>query len=433
MQMDRGKVVVIGFGPGGIAATRALLRKGIKPLVLEASPALGGLWNVDNRKMWQSVHTNLSHYTCSFVDKPWPPTSPLFPSASEVHQYLMEYVQQYIPIDCVQFNSSVIQVTQNSETNGYTVKWVNNTTNKEFVDIFEHVVVAVGFFAQSHIHSSLLNELTHFQGTILHSSQYRNADMFKDQVVAVIGGAFSGCELATEIAQSARRVHHVCPQDVFIVPRFLPEHTNNPKTAFLPLDMVFYQLSSQRMQELGSSFPCERVFKTDQENVQSWAYFQQLTSQHVTSNAAELGYRPRIAICDHYFTLVHAGAIQRALGRVQTISSPNTLYVATSSGEVGYEIAGVDAIVLCTGYKPKLSFLDVSILELLRFQPDDDYLPCDLVHDMYSPHLPGLFFVGFYRGPYFAALQAQAVIQKRVRLGFVSLLHCTGSHCSSYL
>lgn len=68
----------------------------------------------------------------------------------------------------------------------------------------------------------------------------------------------------------------------------------------------------------------------------------------------------------------------------------------------------VDYVIFCTGLRPCLSFLPPKIMSLLEFDMDDLLQPLILHHQTWNPSVPGLAFVGVYRGPYFGAMELQA-------------------------
>src|ERR1700722_11509838 len=68
----------------------------------------------------------------------------------------------------------------------------------------------------------------------------------------------------------------------------------------------------------------------------------------------------------------------------------------------------VEAIVMCTGYTTVLPLLEQSVLTALEFDPDDRLQPTLLHKQVFHPALPGLAFVGHYRGPYFPVMELQS-------------------------
>jgi len=65
-------------------------------------------------------------------------------------------------------------------------------------------------------------------------------------------------------------------------------------------------------------------------------------------------------------------------------------------------------VVMCTGYSSSLPFLSQDILDAIEYEPRDQLQPVLLHHQVLHPKLPGLAFVGYYRGPYFPIMELQA-------------------------
>jgi hypothetical protein len=206
----------------------------------------------------------------------------------------------------------------------------------------------------------------------------------------------------------------------------------------MPLDWVFYRLSSTRVQELAQQLRdshsaagtstqdedvcLERLHKTSEENKASIDYFNGLTHQFRlttdsvaprTGTTTQQQRRPHVAICEHYYTMLHSGCIEPIDGYLTHAHGGKSLYVSKhkepSSSSPSSILDDIDVIILCTGYQPTLEFLDKDILQALDFDSEDAFLPLLAYLDVLHPNTLGLYFVGMYRGPYFGILQLQAV------------------------
>ena len=80
-------VVIIGAGISGLSTAKYCSEANLRPLVLEKSDNIGGLWQPGGAP-WESLRTNLSKYTCCFSDHDWPQDAPLFPRAAELFGYI---------------------------------------------------------------------------------------------------------------------------------------------------------------------------------------------------------------------------------------------------------------------------------------------------------------------------------------------------------
>ena len=75
--MQEQRYAVIGAGPSGLAAARALQRAGIAFDGFEASHGVGGLWDIDNPRstMYESAHLISSRTTTEFAEFPMDSTA----------------------------------------------------------------------------------------------------------------------------------------------------------------------------------------------------------------------------------------------------------------------------------------------------------------------------------------------------------------------
>jgi hypothetical protein len=77
----------------------------------------------------------------------------------------------------------------------------------------------------------------------------------------------------------------------------------------------------------------------------------------------------------------------------------------------------LDAVILCTGFAAALPFLDRTVLDAIGFNPADQLQPVLLHRNMFHPGLPGLTFIGHYRGPGFPVMELQARWIARILAG----------------
>jgi len=147
-------------------------------------------------------------------------------------------------------------------------------------------------------------------------------------------------------------------------------------------------------------------------------------AQQASTNAAE-GRAPysvpavHSAISDNYASMVKAGLIEVVQGYVHTVRDNSVVLTShrSANSEISNdnsvapstELHNVDDLILCTGFTPALDFLDPTILTTIGFNEKETLQPLLLHRDVMLPDLPGLYFAGMYRGPYFAGVELQAV------------------------
>ena len=392
------KVAIIGAGPAGIVSARHLLKYGFSPRIFEKSSSIGGMWDPKSRRIWQSMKTNLSKYTCSFSELHWNRSTDVFPSQNDVYSYLLQYSERFIPPEHFTFQSKIVNVEKSNDCK-WVVHWINQS-NQEQSDEFENVIISTGYYSDPVIPS--LRGLETFQGSIIHSNKYNSPEIYNNKKVAVIGSTSSAVEISADVATHAEEVINIRRRHTWVIPRWIPLQPSSPNTPFLPIDTVFYRYSSR--QSLS-----EVIFKNEAHYLKTNTYLASLTSNHQSanplpsSNSYSYSNPPYVAISDTFASLLQSNIIKLEYGNILSINNHS---IVMNDGNV---VNNIDDIILCTGYKPNLSFLSNSILEKLSYDPEDSFQSLLLHRCMIHPELRGLAFVGMYRAPYFAIMELQAV------------------------
>jgi len=457
------EVAVIGAGAAGLVASRHLIRCGLRPCIFESCPQLGGAWNADNNahtsssrgayKMWDHLTPNLSKYTCVFSDFMWPEESPTFPTkASDMHHYLDRYASKYVTVgDQADFRYGCtvtnVKRVESSSSNPiisnaaaatadfltgdtldiqqqYQVEWSDHASGELQSQEFAGVIIATGFFSTPVFPEGLASLANSKDSNkVIHSSQYRSPlDFSPDETVAVVGASFSALEIAADVRKHAKKVVSILPQIPWILPRYVPNTSaNSAAGSYAPLDMVLYQRTREAPQVPPSIVMDAEACRARHALLQklSGSRKQQLSPIGVPTDFTK---PPLVAISDDYLNLVLDGNIDVVQGRVAkaTILPNNnddddnennkkdSIHLELENGSV---VSGIDRIISCTGYKSQQlgSFLDASLLTTLEYDDKDTgHAPMTLCYDTFHPRLPGLGFVGMYKGPYFGIMELQA-------------------------
>ncbi|MGH3937582.1 MAG: flavin-containing monooxygenase, partial [Pseudonocardiaceae bacterium] len=210
-------VAIIGAGPAGLTAAKAALECEMRPTVFERATEIGGLWRPGSGAAWPGMATNLSRYSCGFSDFPWPADAPDFPCQPDMFDYLCRYADTFDLHPTMRLGCPI---TRGAQLAG-----------------FDAVIVASGIFT-----TPLVPALPGaFSGLSVHSSNYRGPDQFRGHRVAVVGMAFSGAEIAAELASAGIPVTAVVSRPLWIVPRYRV-HADG---ALLPWELVAYTRSGR--------------------------------------------------------------------------------------------------------------------------------------------------------------------------------------------
>jgi dimethylaniline monooxygenase (N-oxide forming) len=380
------KVAIIGTGPSGLAAAKALAEYGIEPVVLEGALNLGGMWAGMGRGAWSSdMRTNLSHYSCAFSDFPWPPGSDVFPVRCEVIGYLTAYAAEFNLLKYIHFGVRVTSVRRIGP-HAWQLGMVHNGHAE--TDVFDHVVMATGFFSVPY--TPTFPGLDQFGGEVRHAAQCdsaaANRETFGGKRVLVVGPAFSGTEIAGQIVPYAASVTVSLRRPMWFLPRFV---ASRPGGTVFPYDLVFFNRS-----------PDNRLFRKPH------LFLAELGGDPGTVSP-ELAFPPDVepvtdmVITDDFLRHVRGGTIRVKCTATLRFDTQGVIFADGTRCDV-------DAIVMCTGYTTVLPLLEQSVLTALEFDPDDRLQPTLLHKQVFHPALPGLAFVGHYRGPYFPVMELQS-------------------------
>lgn len=180
--------LVIGAGQAGLAAAWHLQRASRSFLVLEASDAVGGSWNL----YYDSLTLFSPRRFSALPGMAFPKGDGEYPRKGDVIAYLAAYADRFgFPI---RTGCKVAAVRREGEL---------FTVLADSGDVFEarNVIVAAGGFATPNL-PMIPGEDT-FNGKILHAYAYRNPAGFEGKRIVVVGGGNSAVQIAAELAHDA--------------------------------------------------------------------------------------------------------------------------------------------------------------------------------------------------------------------------------------
>lgn len=214
-----GAWAVIGAGPHGLAATKALLQIGIDAWAFERAGDVGGNWNFhgSSSRVYESTHLISTKPFTQFPDFPMPDAYPDYPSHWQVHAYMRAYAEHFGLRERIRFRSEVIEV-QPRDGGGWQVTWQDVDNGAQGSADFAGVVIANG-----HNWSPKLPAYPgqdSFTGELIHSSDYKSARVLDGRRVLVIGAGNTGCDIAVEAAQHARSVLHSTRRGYYYNPKY---------------------------------------------------------------------------------------------------------------------------------------------------------------------------------------------------------------------
>jgi cation diffusion facilitator CzcD-associated flavoprotein CzcO len=204
---------VIGAGPSGLAAARALDRAGLSFDVYERHSDVGGIWDASNARtpIYESAHFISSRTQSAFDDFPMPEEYPDYPSWRQILDYIRAFADKYDLRKHIRFGTSVDRVERDGD--GWLV-YLGGTDVRRY----DGVIAAVGH----NWHPVIPQYPGSFDGKVYHTIDYRSGAELAGKRVLIVGGGNSGCDIACDAATQAReswislrRGYHFIPKHVF--------------------------------------------------------------------------------------------------------------------------------------------------------------------------------------------------------------------------
>jgi len=348
-EMTDEETVIIGAGPAGLACAAALRAEGCRSIILEATSKLGASWRRHYDRL--HLHTDKSH--SALPGRPMPAGFPRYPSRLQVIDYLESYARE---------NNLRILTDKMVARVAKKTDWIVETIDG---DAFEAraVVIATGLSrvpVRPH-----WNGQNNFPGTIIHSSEYRNASARDAGRILVVGFGNSAGEIALECAEAGFDVAMSVRGPVNVVPREilgLPSATIAIAQQHFPrrmVDAVNAPILHLRYRDI-EQFGLKR------------------SRQGPLTTMIEQGRTPLIDIGT--IAKIRDGRIKVFPG-IEMSDGANVFFVNDRSVEF-------DAIVLATGYRPSLEAFLPDLAE--RFS--NAGTPA---RDELQPGKDNLYFCGF--------------------------------------
>ena len=155
--------------------------------------------------LYDYLETNIPKSLMAYSDKPFPDSSPLYPSHHEVLQYLEEYAEDIKQL--IHFKHQVRDVRldemSTSDHKVWRVELEDLTSGNLSAELYDAVVVANGHYnIPSLPRIDGIEEWNKaYPNSIIHSKAYRRPQNYTGKKVLVIGNSASGLDIAFQISQ----------------------------------------------------------------------------------------------------------------------------------------------------------------------------------------------------------------------------------------
>ena len=219
--MDRtGAYAVIGAGPHGLSALKALLQNGIDADGFEREAEVGGNWNfgAGNSRVYQSTHLISSKPFTQFPDFPMPDRFPDFPSHPQVKEYfglIRPALRPHRPDPVRHRRREHRSGRRRGDLAGHRRRAATGRRRP-------------GLRRRRHRQRPQLEPEDArlpgpggLRGEIIHSADYKGADVLRGRRVVVVGAGNTGCDVAVESAQNAAHTWHSTRRGYYYNPKYL--------------------------------------------------------------------------------------------------------------------------------------------------------------------------------------------------------------------
>ena len=347
------KIAVIGAGPSGITVLKNLNANGFTNITcFEMSDQIGGNWvyrdKTGHSSVFKTTHIISSKKFSEYLDFPMPDDYPDYPSGPQLLKYFNSYVDYFSLKKFIRFNTKVYKAQPVDN------KWHIEYGNDNTIEEFDVLIVANGH----HWDPRLPKYNGSFNGTIMHSHQFKNNEIFKDKNVLVVGGGNSACDIAVEVSRVAKKTHISMRRGYHFIPKFLmgiPSDKYYAKTVWIPKRIRLF-LQKLILRFVQGSYENYGLQKPDHDILEA----------HATVNSELL-----------YF--IKHGKITPKVD-IDFFRESSAIFKDGSKESYDY-------VMYATGYKITFPFLDQSIA-------DYENTDVDLYNLCFHPNINNLMFVG---------------------------------------
>ncbi|MGV8876569.1 MAG: flavin-containing monooxygenase [Rhodoglobus sp.] len=346
-------IAIIGAGPSGLAAARALDRAGIRYVGFESADDVGGLWNIDNPRstVYESAHLISSRTTTEFHELPMDSAAD-YPGHRELAKYFRHFSERFGLGHKFRFSTTVVRV-EPAEGSGWNVTTATAQQSQQLTERFDGVILANGTLA----HPSIPKFSGEFSGQIIHSSQYKKPTLFAEKRVLVVGAGNSGCDIAVDAVHHAASIDLSVRRGYYFVPRYLFGKPADTLNQGRPLPARLKQFVDTRVLRAFTGDPVRFGFpKPDYRIYESHPIVNTLVLGHL--GQGDLRVVPAPERCDG-----------------------NTVYFTDGSHH------NYDLIVLATGYTLDYPFIDREHLNWSGMAPR-------LYLNIFAPAFTGIYVLG---------------------------------------
>ncbi|ASM74921.1 MULTISPECIES: flavin-containing monooxygenase [Roseobacteraceae] len=362
-------ICIIGAGSSGMTVAKSLQERGLAVQVFEKGSDIGGMWRYENdngqSSCYASLHIDTSRPNLGYSDFPLDETLPDFPSHRQFLAHLERYADHFGLRKLVRFRTEVAEVIP--KDGRFDVRLATGEVLN-----FGTVIVANGHLADP----QMPDFSGSFNGPVIHSHHYRNADPYEGKRVMVVGLGNSAVDIAVDIARRTEHVFVSTRRSGWVIPKYLWG---------IPIDQVSAGLSRRL-----------RLPTKTTRLVMSWLIRLGVGDQRRFNlpRPAHPMWREHATLSQELLPYIGHGYIS-VKPNVKELRGDSVAFADGSTEKL-------DAIIFATGYKITFPFLPETV-----FDPAQEVGA--LYRRMVSLKYPGLIFAGLVQpvGPTIPLVEIQ--------------------------
>ena len=201
-------VLVVGGGQAGLSIAACLTQLGIDTLIVDREPRIGDNW----RKRYHALVLHNQVHVNHLPYMRFPPTWPAYIPKDKIAGWFESYVQS------MELNYWTATELEGGSYDDQAKRWsvvLRHADGSKREMRPRHVVLATGASGIPNIPD--IPTLRNFSGPILHSSQYKDAEAWKQKNVLVVGSGNSGHDIAQDLYSNGAKVTLVQRSSTLIV------------------------------------------------------------------------------------------------------------------------------------------------------------------------------------------------------------------------
>jgi cation diffusion facilitator CzcD-associated flavoprotein CzcO len=344
--MDR--VCIIGAGIAGLVTAKVLSHDGFDVVVFEKERELGGVWATC--RTYPGLRANNSRESYAFSDFPYPDTADDFPTAEQIRAYLNAYTDRFELRPLICLSTEVVSVSRVA-TQKFQVL-VQPPGARRMTLEFDFVVVCNGVFSEPHVPRFDGQEL--FRGVVVHSSRLSEPGMLLGKRVVVVGAGKSALDCANWAARYSEASTLVFRSPHWMAPRHLCGRRIDSviMTRFFELFLRYHRLGRFEALLHGPLRGLVRLWW------QGWSRVirRSLRVQPalIPDAALPAGFE-NIGIGGEFYQAVNLDRLVVRRARIARFVGADALVLDTG------EPLKADVVVLATGWRQRLAFLDADL------------------------------------------------------------------------